>query len=557
MSTDVASPAKPETVPLLPPRAKRNAAVGIGLIAVAAGWTSILTIASTQIVAGNSDGATVVLEGQAMSTGNLALGGWSLSLDSFWSIDAAFYALVARVIGLGPVLLHIVPALLTSLVVLIAVLAAVDCRIDRKAIVPAIVVIAVLGLPSPDLSYYLLQGPWHVGTALWCLLAFLAFARHRYDRWWALGVLLCATGLLGDFLILPLGLVPTILAGLLSSIRARRLAAGAPQLLGAIASLPLALLIRLICNLAGTFTLVNRNVVVRGPQVVTNFGHLGHFISAMFGTGQIAIDHLTNGAVGFQAAHAVVIVLIAISILVALWRSVSSLIRPGSSVLGVPASTLEDLLLLAILADVATFAWGAGSDNTDYVKYLTPGLVFAVVLGARLVACVIARLVKAPLRLLAAGACLALLTVFAIELGIEMEKPNAPQPAAALGQFLRAHHLTNGVGDYWSSSIVTVESSGSVLVRPITPGPPNATGPLARYERQSATDWYRGQHFQFFVYDTARPWHRVNAMSAASSFGTPAHTYAVGTYRVLVWAHPITVSLSVPSATSPLRFFWR
>src|SRR5665213_1925760 len=56
-------------------------------------FTWLLDTLSSHVFAGNSDGATVVLEGQSISAGHLLLQGWGLSRDSFWSIDAMFYAL--------------------------------------------------------------------------------------------------------------------------------------------------------------------------------------------------------------------------------------------------------------------------------------------------------------------------------------------------------------------------------------------------------------------------------------------------------------------------------
>ena len=50
----------------------------------------------------NSDGATVVLEGKAMSGGNLLLNHWGLSLDSFWLVDVPLYAIAVLIAGVHP-----------------------------------------------------------------------------------------------------------------------------------------------------------------------------------------------------------------------------------------------------------------------------------------------------------------------------------------------------------------------------------------------------------------------------------------------------------------------
>ena len=114
-----------------------------------------------------------------------------------------------------------------------------------------------------------------------------------------------------------------------------------------------------------------------------------------------------------------------------------------------------------------------------------------------------------------------------------------PAPYDALGQFLESHHLDRGIGDYWSASITTVATSGSVAVRPVVA---DGAGHLVRYERQSTATWYEGQSFQFLVYDSAVPWGGVSSASATATFGPALHTYDVGTYRVLVWSQPLSVS---------------
>jgi hypothetical protein len=99
--------------------------------------------------------------------------------------------------------------------------------------------------------------------------------------------------------------------------------------------------------------------------------------------------------------------------------------------------------------------------------------------------------------------------------------------------FLLAHHLTKGIGDYWAASIVTLESHGAVTIRPVVA---NASGTIVRDGRQSDSSWYVGQRFEFLVYQRA-PYGRVDAATVRSTFGSPATTYTIGKYYVLVWPH--------------------
>ncbi|HXQ62987.1 MAG TPA: hypothetical protein VN796_11680, partial [Acidimicrobiales bacterium] len=123
--------------------------------------------------------------------------------------------------------------------------------------------------------------------------------------------------------------------------------------------------------------------------------------------------------------------------------------------------------------------------------------------------------------------------------GFVLSVPERGQPVAGLASWLAAHQLTDGVGDYWSASITTVQSRGLVTVRPVMA---TADNQIVRYPRESEARWYEGQRFQFLVFNASSIWISVDSTSAAATWGAPAHTYAVGSYRVLVWPQPISVA---------------
>lgn len=526
----------------------------VGACAVAAVALTLLYYAvSVHLVAGNSDGATVVLEGKAMAQGNVALAGWRLSLDSFASIDVPFYALGVLLLGVRPALLHLVPAALAALVVATgaALAAAGHRRIAAGA--GAASVVAILALPGPDLGFYLLQGPWHVGTALYCLVAF-GFVAFRPTPWRAAAAAaLLAAGMLGDLLTVALGSLPVLAAGLVAARSERRLRAAALPVLVALGAEILAVCGRLVEDAAGTFTLVNRNLPLSTHQLADNIGFVPRRVSALLGLGAIPADPASNGPSVAQWLHLPAVVLVAAAVLVATVRLVTRLVRPRQApVAGTSLALLEDCLLFGLVADLAVFVVGAASNNPEYAKYLTPGVIFAVVLGGRLVAQMVAGSRARALGAAFVASALALVAGFAYDAAAGVD--SVTQPAAALGTFLLAHHLRSGIGDYWSSSLVTVQTDGQVVVRPVALG---YADKLRRDARQSAYDWYGGQRFQFFVCDLARPWRGVNVATAEATFGEPSTTYAVGSYRVLVWRRRVAVRLEVSTVHSPLQLYFR
>ena len=146
------------------------------------------------------------------------------------------------------------------------------------------------------------------------------------------------------------------------------------------------------------------------------------------------------------------------------------------------------------------------------------------------------------------AAPVAVVAALTASFAITLTAPTQPSPAEGLVAFLEAHHLDHGIGDYWSSSITTVTSDGAVTVRPVVTDP---RGRVVRYERQSTAAWYTGQRFEFLVIGTAAP-PNVSVATAAATFGPPARQYTVGSYQVLVWSHPLTVSADGwdPNSTS-------
>ena len=146
-----------------------------------------------------------------MVHGSLLLHHWLLSLDSFWTIDAVFYALGVAIAGLNYNLLFVIPALLATCVVIVAIAFVRSCSRSRAWIPGAIAVALLLALPSPDFAYYLFQGPWHVGTTLWSLVAYWLITRRAFGWPWVVATIFLSLALLGDLVALAIGVAPCLI----------------------------------------------------------------------------------------------------------------------------------------------------------------------------------------------------------------------------------------------------------------------------------------------------------------------------------------------------------
>ena len=512
--------------------------------------SAFLLEASLHTVPGNSDSATVVLEGSAISHGHVGLHGWSMTADSFWSVDALFYAIATLVVGVRAVLMNAVPSVIAALIIATAAAFA-ACGLRRRAGFPAAAfVLALLCLPGPVLAYFLLQGPWHVGTTLWCLLAFVALSRPPTRLNFAAAVVLLAAGLLGDPMTLVIGCIPILFWGLLGARGKAEAPATWRPVYAVGAGVAVALAARAIAYASGGFAVVSRHDPIRPLQMVWNLVHLVPILSALFGVGTLEVG--TPGvSVLFQAARLVAALLVALGVVTALVQLIRRVVRPRAN--SDTSFRVDALLVVAFFADLATFVVVSPAPNPDNARYLIPAVIFGSILGGRFVGRLVASIRERRALAAMGGLVLALLSLFALG-PFELLKSSRPsQPAVALTAFLEQKGLTEGIGDYWSSSIVTVESREDVLVRPVVA---DNLGRIVRYDRQSDASWYANQSFQFLVYNRTGPELGVDLASANTTFGKPAHVYDVGTYRLLVWDHALHVAAARRLPASPLRGFW-
>ncbi len=505
---------------------------GLGALA------TLFTVVSAHAVVGNSDGATVVLEGQAMGTGNVLLHHWALSFDSFWTIDAFFYMLGSLVVGVRPLLLHVVPAVLAALVVLTGCSLARVGRRGVAAVAAVATVGALLALPGHVLAVFFFQGPLHVGTILFCLLAFAGLRHGRLGWGWAAAVVLLAAGALGDFQTVALGMVPAFVGGLVAMARTRDwrrgiTTAAAPVTAGVIAGT-----VRVVTHVLGTFSIASANPTAPRSQIPVNLGLIGTWGAHMLGLG--GGDVGTGGVPGpLGAVHvlgvAAILGGVAVAV-VALLRGAVSGSTPRSP--DAEGWRVDDLLALAFAADLCVFVLFTTSGDQTFSRYLTGAVVFGAVLAGRAVGRVVDHGGPSWLRRSAAVLAVGVVAVFAAGAAFNITGAAPGRPYDQLGAFLEAHHLDHGIGDYWSASITTVSTSDTVRVRPVIANP---AGRLVGYQRQSSSTWFAGKSFQFLVYDTAHWWGNVDLTSASATFGPAARTYDVGTYRVLVWDRPLSV----------------
>jgi hypothetical protein len=112
-------------------------------------------------------------------------------------------------------------------------------------------------------------------------------------------------------------------------------------------------------------------------------------------------------------------------------------------------------------------------------------------------------------------------------------QPTPAYPPQQLASWLQSHHLAYGLGPYWESNVVTLDTGQHVQVRFIS-GPVDGELAMAAWETNSS--WYnpRLHDARFVVWFRRQPGPlRVEQ----ATFGKPAHVYMVNGYKILVYDH--------------------
>ncbi|HEY5271609.1 MAG TPA: hypothetical protein VIJ34_00085 [Acidimicrobiales bacterium] len=527
-------------------------------IAVALVLLTLFTLAAVHTVPRTADNATVLLEGDAMVHGSVLLHHWLLSLDSFWTIDAVFYALGVAIAGLNYNLLFVIPALLATCVVIVAIAFVRSCSRSRAWIPGAIAVALLLALPSPDFAYYLFQGPWHVGTTLWSLVAYWLITRRAFGWSWVVAVIFLSLALLGDLVALAIGVAPCLIAGILWGLRDRTWRRGFSAISCGVASVALAFDLRWIAAAIGTFSYAYRNVPLSWHTAGTNLSSLGNRLMGFLGVDNIDLPGVTNGNSVERVAHLLGAAAVLVGLGAAIYRSVK---RPVSSVDSQDteqrATRLNDLLLAGVLGSLLLFVAGSPTNRLTDTTFLTPAVVFASILAGMGVTTISQRvlnrrreLLKPVAALLGSALAVVAIGAYTTAFATVLQRPATTELPKQLGSFLIAHHLTSGLGDYPTSSLVVAATGGTAKVRPLIPA---GSQLLIADIRQVAIDWYKGVRFNFFVYNFQHPWRDVTAARAVRTFGAYSQAFTVGPFRVLVWRHALAVPPPVAVSATPLR----
>ena len=481
----------------------------------------------------NSDEANILLMAHDMLHGNLYLTGWNVSDVPFITTELPEIAVLVALFGLHLNTAHIAAAVTYTIVIAVAMLLAKGRARGPQAITRMAIVLAIMLAPQPGIGVFVLVfSVGHIGTSAPVMLTWLVLDRFGLtkrdgtvptlrQRWWIppLIALLIAWALMADPLVLVVAIFPLLVVCLVrvltGSVAGARHGGGLAGLRQALAARWLELSLALAAGI--------------GYLLVWVGGHLLHHAG---GYKQQAVPFQLDGGVGrwFMQARVVVHGLLEMFGAYFVPGNAINYKSPGQLVTAPPLSGLDQALAISRVLCVLLALWGCCAiarrffrRDADFISQLllagivlnlvayipttladhsalnvreiAPVLPFAAVLAARMLGDRLLALgpmirvrlprVSRPLRLrLIVIPLVVLFGWYSFGLFQQADTPPAANPFTGLEQFLEANNLSYGLGGYWESSVITVDTGGAVTIRAVSPSC------MQPYEWENKLDWY-------------------------------------------------------------------
>lgn len=510
----------------------------------------------------DSDAANNALQAWDMLHGNLLLHGWIIGDATYYTFELPLYAIVESVLGLHPIVTHVVSALVYVIVAACAMAVARTgsrglSRWVRYGVVLALLAAPLLNFRSVSIA---VEKPDHTGTAAIMLLCFLLIDRAAGRRF--MPPLLCAllvAGQISDATVLYVAVPAIILVCAYRMLTARKArparrrsrhrlmrwfsllvrqsrsiairSVDSAVLVATAVSIPLSLLIRSLMLHIGAYWMVSPQNRLAGWSQIPHNGMLTlKALGILFGVIEFQGTVLGIVTPVFGGACALA-ALYGFGKVIRHWRT---------------ASRAEQFLCVAIVVNIAAYIFSTIPVASN-ARELIAVVPFSAVLAAR---ALVPERITAGLRARVAVAAAAAVAVL-LPLTAAASVPTATPEAAALAAWLEAHGLKYGVAGYWNASAVTLVSGNKVQVRTVGP----------RYFGIAAKDW----ETKAFWYDPTRHYatfaiadisnstleNNIPAAVYEQYFGQPVSIHKVADKLILIYRQNLLQLITGPLAVPP------
>jgi hypothetical protein len=470
--------------------------------------------------------------------------GWVFGDATYITLELPINGAMQLIFGLGPRATHFASALTYLIVAVCAVAVATLGGSGPARAARGAVVVAVLSVPLTSLLsvWLLLEEPDHTGTPAFILVAVLLMDRLAGRRFTAplIGVLLCV-GEIGDATVEYVAVPAIVLVCGYRVLASRKLRSfDTATLVAALASVPAEMLIRWVTVRMGGYLMVPPQAELAAPSLwLKHLSQAWLNICHLFGAAYTTTTVLGSfaNALGVLCMLATALGLVRVAWT---WRR---------------ASRADQVLALVILINIVVYVLSPLAQPEGY-REIVAVLPCGAVLAARVL--VPARLgiarpqgdgrLAAFWRTRCASVAIAVAVLAALlPLSAAATRPSAGPaigpapfdgwgtPTEPLTAWLEAHGYTYGVGSYWDSSVVSLQSGNQVQVRAISLGAGgNGQGSVAREPDWETNDlWYdAGLHDATFVVADLK----IGSSSPAdyeAIFGKPVATHQVDRWLIM------------------------
>jgi hypothetical protein len=530
---------------------RRSVLAWAGGLLLAAAALFTLYLRQSLVAPFNADGASIMLQAQAMLHGNLLLKGWWIADVSFYTTELPEYMIVTALRGLRPDVVHICGALTYTLTVLLAAMLARGQAKGREGLVRALVAGAIMLAPSVlGGTEVFLQEPNHAGTAVPILALFLLLDRAP-ERWWVppVACVVLAAVQIGDQLGLvaataPIAGVAAVRLAMLA-LRRRPLRGywyDAALLAAAAASYELAnVSLRTIRKFGGYYQApLPKQLIAPASQVRGNLHLMLQSIQLLFGASHQGRHPQLNLS---AELHWVGLGLAAAGLAVAVVTFFPSRTFPSRT------DRVSQILAAATICTLVAGVFGTLIQSLAYAHEVAILLPLGAVLAGRMLPPLLpARWWDTSSEQRSSRPATVVFSLLGIWLAAGLAAlcfaaswaPLAP-PQQQLATWLAGHHYTEGLAGYWQANSTTVVTGGQVLVAPVTP----ESLDVRHWESSSA--WYDPAQsradFVIAASDPSVPPGGLSIPTVRKRFGQPAREYTVGPYVVMVYDYNLLTRL--------------
>ena len=520
-----------------------------GALAVAAVALYVVFLRISWTYTVNSDGAAGALQAWDMLHGNVLLRGWWTADVSFYTFEIPIEALTEAVRGLGIGVVHIEAAAAYTLLVVVTALLARGTTRGGAGVIAAVVAAAILLAPGDIMSVSVLLGsPDHIGVGAAIGLTFLLVDRAP-SRWWvapAACVVLVWAQLddpMASFAAAFALAVVCLGRAAVGLARTRdRAAVRYDAALGAtaVASYLLTRLAVHLIRASGGFSMRQLSQATK-VQPLSAWPHqllnAGRDVLILFGA-----DFWDEPDALVRASTYVHLVGVALAA-AGLVAGIAALVKLTSGDRITQTLTMGTLVTLAAGAFVTPLK--AGYDAHEIAVVLPFGAALAgrfagpwLMRQRRL-----ARSALIPAGSVLLAACLAFAGYFAARPAL-----NPPTRVTTLDSWLLAHHLTDGLGRYWTGCDSRLESGGKVRISPVDPVPNSP------YPWIMKPSWFDpAKHRANFVVAGADPAGGLvfSPSAVEKAFGKPARVYRFDQFAIMVYNRNLLRDVWAPAQPNP------